>query len=187
MIDALKINISVTKDFSVGVTSELMGFTVAGRRLSRSALNEKITEAASRALSQAARVVVDRVRSHTPELTGALKLRVRTRGADGGLSRDIYGEGIVFKTHELNGSWTKMPPHAPLLSWVEAKLGLTGREANRIAWAVQKKIKREGLTLPNVEGRGQMIERTKEEMEATSFHFEAFSAAFKEELGKISA
>lgn len=38
----------------------------------------------------------------------------------------------------------KMPPVEPLIKWVTAKLGVSGREGKSIAWAVAKKIAAEG-------------------------------------------
>jgi hypothetical protein len=37
-----------------------------------------------------------------------------------------------------------MPPVDPLITWVQAKLGVSGKEGESIAWAVAKKIEREG-------------------------------------------
>jgi|GEM_PF-7082842 len=36
------------------------------------------------------------------------------------------------------------PPIDPLITWVQAKLGVSGKEGKSIAWAVAKKIEREG-------------------------------------------
>jgi len=40
----------------------------------------------------------------------------------------------------------KMPPIAALTQWVKAKFGYGGKQAESIAWAVGKKIEREGTT-----------------------------------------
>lgn len=37
-----------------------------------------------------------------------------------------------------------MPPISALVSWVESKMGLSGADAQRMAWAVGMKIKKEG-------------------------------------------
>jgi hypothetical protein len=39
-----------------------------------------------------------------------------------------------------------LPPIAPLTKWVTAKFGVGGKQAVSIAWAVAKKIQREGTT-----------------------------------------
>lgn len=40
----------------------------------------------------------------------------------------------------------KMPPIAPIERWVNAKLGIQGKQANSIAWGIAKKIQKEGTT-----------------------------------------
>ncbi len=67
--------------------------------------------------------------------------------------------------YELNGTFAKvigmeytkqlengraggsMPPIAPLETWVKAKLGKTGKEARSVAFAVAKKIEKEGTNI----------------------------------------
>jgi hypothetical protein len=39
-----------------------------------------------------------------------------------------------------------LPPIAPLTKWVTAKFGVQGKQATSIAWAVAKKIQRDGTT-----------------------------------------
>lgn len=39
----------------------------------------------------------------------------------------------------------KMPPHAAILGWVERKLGLSGPEAESVAWAVKHHIQQYGI------------------------------------------
>ena len=40
----------------------------------------------------------------------------------------------------------KMPPVSQIERWVNAKLGISGSEATSIAWAISKKIAKEGTT-----------------------------------------
>jgi hypothetical protein len=40
----------------------------------------------------------------------------------------------------------KMPPIAPIERWVNAKLGIQGKQANSIAWGIAKKIQKEGTS-----------------------------------------
>lgn len=45
-----------------------------------------------------------------------------------------------------------LPPIAPLEKWVNAKFGITGKQANSIAWAVAKKIEQSGTTWYQIGG-----------------------------------
>jgi hypothetical protein len=188
MADALQITLGVTKDFAEELAFRAgQLFQQAGVRMSPSELAQRIADAARVALERAALAVKFHVVSKTPVNMGGLQQAVHQEAREDGLERVIYGEGVVFATHEMNGSWKSLPPHQPLKQWVEVKLGISGKEGDGIAWAIAQKIKARGLTLPNVEGKGRMIARTKDEMESTDFHFEEFARTLKEELSKIPA
>lgn len=56
-----------------------------------------------------------------------------------------YIKGMDYTYYLANGrAGGSMPPIAPLQAWVGAKLGKYGSEGLSIAWAVAKKIEREG-------------------------------------------
>lgn len=56
-----------------------------------------------------------------------------------------YIKGMDYTYYLANGrAGGTMPPIAPLQAWVGAKLGKYGSEGLSIAWAVAKKIEREG-------------------------------------------
>jgi hypothetical protein len=135
---------------------------------------------AKKALIKAAQVVRFKVMDLTPRWRGGLIQRVKMRAEDGGRRQLVYGEGVVFKVHEQNATWSKMPPHAPIKAWVEGKLHVPAGESDRVAFLIRKKILKRGLTLPNREKRGQMIRRTKDLMARTGFHFQAFGSAMKQ-------
>lgn len=139
----------------------------------------KVEEFAKDALALAVQPIQDTVRDLTPRHKGGLVRNVLTREEQDGRDQVVFGEGIVMLTHEHNGQWTKLPPHKPILSWVESKLGKAGKEAESAAWAVRYKIKARGLTLPNKEGRGQMFQRGFERMRDSGAHYVVFKSAMK--------
>lgn len=134
---------------------------------------------AKKALVKAAEVVRFQVMDFTPRWKGGLVNKVKMRAEDGGRRQIVYGEGIVFRVHERNAQWSRLPPHQPLKLWAEGKLGVPAAESDEVAWKIRQKIKRRGLTLPNREKRGQMIQRTRALMQRTRFHFQAFASAMK--------
>jgi hypothetical protein len=148
------------------------------------ALALEVERAAKEALKKAAAVVKFQVIDKTPRWRGGLVQAVKIREEEDGRRQLVYGEGVVFRVHERNAQWSRIPPHAPIKLWVEGKLGIASAESDSVAWAIQQKIKKLGLTLPNKEGRGQMIRRTKDLMRRTRFHFQAFASALKSLLRK---
>ena len=98
------------------------------------------------------------------------------------MAQVVYATGVVATVHEKNGHWTKPPPWGAILAWVQGKLGLSGKEAAGAAAAIRRKIFKRGLTLPNVEGRGQMFARTLKLFESTRAHYAAFRAALLQNL-----
>ena len=140
---------------------------------------------AKQALVPAAESIKHQVIDFTPRWQGGLIRKVKRRAENGGRSQLVYGEGVVFRVHEKNATWSKLPPHKPLRDWVVGKLHVGEDEADGIAWAIRKKIFERGLTLPNREKRGKQITRTKELMRRTHFHFQAFGSAMKQLLRRI--
>lgn len=68
-------------------------------------------------------------------------LEVIAKGSDGIIRGQSYTEFLA--KGRAGGS---LPPIAPLTKWVTAKFGVGGKQAVSIAWAVAKKIQREGTT-----------------------------------------
>ena len=130
------------------------------------------------ALEAAARVVKYKVMDLTPRWRGGLVQGIKEEVK--GREARVYGEGVVMRVHETNAQWTKLPPHNAIKSWVEGKLGIAGKQADSVAWAIQQKIKKSGLTLPNVEGRGQMFKRTFDLVQSTGLHWHAFMAKMRQ-------
>ena len=143
----------------------------------------RIERAAVNALREAVRPIYAKVVDLTPRWKGGLARNVRTRAEDGGRSQVVYNTGVVARVHEQNGTWSKWPPERPIREWVEGKLGLTGGEAASATFLIRRKIKRQGLTLPNVEGRGKMFQRTYRLFASTRAHVTAFRIALARELG----
>lgn len=130
------------------------------------------------ALEAATQIVKFKVMDLTPRWHGGLVQGIKSevKGREG----RVYGEGVVMKVHEVNATWTRMPPHVAIKAWVSGKLGIGEPDADRIAWAIQKKILRRGLTLPNKEGRGQMFRRTYQIVKSTNLHWQAFMAKMRQ-------
>lgn len=139
----------------------------------------KVERFAITALEKAVVPVRDTVRDLTPRNKGGLVRLVLTRPENGGREQVVYGQGIVMQVHEHNAQWTKLPPHKPLVSWAESKLGLAGKAAESAAWGVAYKIKKRGLTLPNKEDRGQMFQRGFQRISDSGAHFVLFKSAMR--------
>ena len=143
-----------------------------------------IEDAARSALDATAQVVAAQVREFTPVWTGEFSASIQPEMEDGGDTQVVAStDELLSSVFENNGSWGKMPPDAPIRQWVEGKLGLTGRAADRATWGIRRKILHNGLTLPNIEGKGQMFARTFKQMEATNFHMQTFTAMLQASLG----
>jgi len=56
----------------------------------------------------------------------------------------VVGTSLAYAVPVEVGTRPHMPPVAPIKLWAEKKLGLTGREATRAAWAIAMTIKRRG-------------------------------------------
>jgi hypothetical protein len=148
-------------------------------------LAEEVQRFAIRAMEFAINPVLSKVRDLTPRWKGGLvRESVGTRAEEGGRVQVVWGRGVVLRVHEENAQWSRMPPHKPILDWVEGKLGLAGKKAQSVAFAIRAKIKARGLTLPNKEGRGQMFKRTFDLMKQTRFHYQSFKSAMKQLLPK---
>lgn len=56
----------------------------------------------------------------------------------------IVGTSLSYAIPVELGTKPHMPPVKPIRLWVEKKLGLSGRESQRAAWAIAMSIKRRG-------------------------------------------
>lgn len=75
-----------------------------------------------------------------------------------------------------------MPPVSSLIPWVNAKMGIGGKEANSIAWAIAIKIKNEGTSYyPN----GTDLLEVLTSKEVTDYVYEKAGLAFSTEINKI--
>lgn len=86
------------------------------------------------------------VQDKTPTAFGTLRASI---GSDVELRPGLGVTGVVGTSlaHAVPvevGTKPHMPPVAPIKLWAEKKLGLTGREATRAAWAIAMTIKRRG-------------------------------------------
>jgi len=134
------------------------------------------------ALEKAMGVVADKVRDLTPRWRGGLVQSVQTEARMGGDEQAVFAQGVVARVHEFNAQWSKLPPLEAIQMWVEGKLGLSGKDADRATNAIRWKIRRHGLTLPNAEGRGQMFGRTYHLMASTNFHINTFATVLENAL-----
>jgi hypothetical protein len=86
------------------------------------------------------------VQDKTPTAFGTLRASIGTDvevrpglGVTG-----VVGTSLAHAVLVEVGTRPHMPPVAPIKLWAEKKLGLTGREATRAAWAIAMTIKRRG-------------------------------------------
>ena len=69
-------------------------------------------------------------------------LNVRAEGSTGIINGRKYTEQLVWGRRP-----GAMPPIQPLITWAQAKLGLSGNEAKSAAFAIAKKIANEGTNI----------------------------------------
>lgn len=151
----------------------------AGQEALRSALAD-IERTLSEALLAATNVVKFKVMDLTPRYLGGLVQGIKSEVK--GREARVYGEGVVMRVHENNphATWSRLPPHKAIKAWVEGKLGLSEPQSDSVAWAIQHKILKNGLTIPNKEGRGAMFSRTFRLVESTKLHWHAFMAKMRQ-------
>lgn len=75
-----------------------------------------------------------------------------------------------------------MPPVSALIPWVSAKLGKGGREGVSIAWAVAKKIQKEGT---NYYPEGTDLLDVLSSKEVIDYVYGKFGEAFRVEINKL--
>jgi hypothetical protein len=154
-------------------------FTIHVKAAELGRIAQDVERTARLALREAANPVLSQVRDFTPRWRGGLVRSASIREEEGGRAQTVYmTNSVVAQVHENNGRWSKWPPREPIQAWVSGKLGLSGAAGARATFAIRRKIFQRGLTLPNVEGRGQMFKRTLNLMRQTRAHFRAFKVAF---------
>lgn len=151
----------------------------AGQQALQRAMTD-IEETLSEALKASANIVKFKVMDLTPRWKGGLVKGIKTEVK--GRDARVFGEGVVMRVMENNphATWSKLPPHQPIKDWVVGKLGIAEDKADSVAWAIQQKIKKQGLTIPNKEGRGAMFSRTFKIVQSTQLHWHAFMAKMRQ-------
>lgn len=76
----------------------------------------------------------------------------------------------------------KMPPIAPLITWATAKFGIGGNEAISTAWAVAKKIQKEGT---QYYPQGTDLLEILHSKEVTDYVYSQYKEAFTVEISAI--
>lgn len=91
------------------------------------------------------------------------ELQATNANATGSTSRSLKSEIVTSRQNFIRGQITGletwrftdqgrgaggMPPVQKLVQWVAVKLGLSGNEGRQVAWAIAKKIAREGTRKP---------------------------------------
>lgn len=100
-------------------------------------------------VTEASMLAEREIRERTPtsgagllrESIGAMPVEFVESGARGGVATSLSYAAPVE-----TGSKPHFPPVAPLTDWVERKLGLKGAEAKGVAFAIARKIAKEGTT-----------------------------------------
>lgn len=140
----------------------------------------EIEKASQEGLKGAVRVVKSKVMDLTPRHKGGLVAGIKDQVQD--REGKVYGTGVVMRVMEDNphAKWSKWPPHKPILDWVESKLGLSGKDAERATFGIRRKIFNSGMTIPNQEGRGAMFQRTFSLMKSSKFHMVAYISAIRQ-------
>jgi hypothetical protein len=109
-------------------------------------------------------------------LRGSYHSRVITRGVSAIEGRTA--SALAYATPVELGTKPHFPPIQPLEDWVTAKLGISGDEARSVAFAVAKKIAREGT-----KGAFMFKRAFEENQDQARAIFERHLAAFIDELG----
>ena len=157
--------------------------SVKAAELSRFAV--KIEAWAIQAMRQVGPILQRRVQLLTPRLSGGLAASVQIREKQNGRIQEAYmPKNVVGMVHEYNGRWTKLPPFKAIAQWAIRKLGIGGADLPRVTAMIRWKILRRGLTLPNVEGKGKMFQRTVDHFKRTGEHYIAFKSALMQNLGR---
>lgn len=86
------------------------------------------------------------VQERTPTAHGTLRASIigDVRRVPGIGVEGIVGTPLAYAPAVEEGTRPHMPPVEPLAAWARQKLGVSGREATRAAWAIARKIARVG-------------------------------------------
>jgi hypothetical protein len=98
------------------------------------------------AILEASFLIQREVQERTPTAHGLLRAGISAREPEVLDDRVIgaVGTSLSYAVPVELGTRPHMPPVAPIRDWVETKLGLSGPQAQGVAWAVARKIAREG-------------------------------------------
>ncbi|MEP9372613.1 HK97 gp10 family phage protein [Mesorhizobium sp. KR1-2] len=115
-----------------------------------------------RLMTQAPDIVIEELTTGVTEasMLAEREIRERTPTSGAGTLRESIGAMPVEFAQEVvrggvatslpyavpveTGSKPHMPPISPLVDWVERKLGLRDKEAQGVAWAIARKIAKQG-------------------------------------------
>lgn len=86
------------------------------------------------------------VQERTPTYLGTLRKSIigDVRALPGIGVEGVIGSPLAYAVPVELGSKPHMPPVQPLVEWAKAKLGVRGKEAERVGFAVARKISRTG-------------------------------------------
>jgi hypothetical protein len=107
---------------------------------------EIVTEEVERFVAAATAHLQAEVQDRTPTTHGTLRTSIigDVRRLPGIGVEGVVGTPLAYAPAVEDGSRPHMPPVEPLAAWARQKLGVTGREAERAAWAIARKIARIG-------------------------------------------
>lgn len=110
--------------------------------------SRSVKREANRELRIGAENILELAKANAPDSTGALKasgLVIARQTASGSTiySVEFGGEKAPYALYVHEGTLprSKMPPFQNIVQWVEINLGLTGKEARRVAFAIARSIK----------------------------------------------
>lgn len=107
---------------------------------------EIVDEEVERFVAAATAHLQAEVQDRTPTTHGTLRASIigDVRRLPGIGVEGIVGTSLAYAPAVEDGTRPHMPPVEPLAAWARQKLGVTGREADRAAWAIARKIARVG-------------------------------------------
>lgn len=107
---------------------------------------EVVEEEVERFVAAATAHLQDEVQKRTPTTHGTLRASIigDVRRLPGIGVEGVVGTPLAYAPAVEDGTRPHMPPVEPLAAWARQKLGVTGREATRAAWAIARKIARVG-------------------------------------------
>lgn len=101
----------------------------------------------SRFMTAATAHMQGEVQQRTPTNHGTLRGSIigRVQPLPGGLGVEgVVGTSLAYALPVELGTAPHMPPIEPLKDWARSKLGLSGKQAERAAWGIARKIAKHG-------------------------------------------